>query len=266
MTSADRESHDMNEMTDMTQTDIALLLADAADEAEIGIAPVGAVIRRGRRRRARRWAVAAATTLVLAGSTGVTLAVTGLPGGGHGDRTAPVATRPAPSRARHVDEPQRTDLARGLYRGKEWRVELQVWDAPRDRTEAVRQYNAMKKLRLEAAEVHKAADLIGKISFFVTRAWGEHTPQQVMYNTLENWDRPSGTDLESIATRLGWSPESSGRLVIGEVAQTAGQVKCTWNDGSSTVAVPRAGVGAPSAWFVCVAPEGRQYQNAEVIQ
>ncbi|MQY32877.1 hypothetical protein SRB17_08360 [Streptomyces sp. RB17] len=264
--SADRESHDMNGMTDMTQTDIAFLLADAADEVEIGIAPVQAVIRGGRRRRARRWAVAAATTLVLTGSTGATLAVTGLPGGGSGDRTAPVAIRPALPRARQVDEPQRTDLASGLYRGKQWRVELQVWDAPRDRTEAVRQYNAMKRLGLEAAQVHRAADLIGKSSFFVTRAWGEHPQQQVMFNTAETLDRPSGTDLESIATRLGWGPESSGRLVIGEVAQTAGQVKCTWNDGTSTVAVPRAGVGASSAWFVCVAPEGRHYRSAEVMR
>ncbi|MFB7508308.1 hypothetical protein ACFC0P_33555, partial [Streptomyces broussonetiae] len=59
--SADRDNHGTAEMT---QTDIALLLADAADEVEIGIAPVQAVIRGGRRRRARRWAVAAATALV----------------------------------------------------------------------------------------------------------------------------------------------------------------------------------------------------------
>ncbi|MGW4567787.1 hypothetical protein ACWEN3_37215 [Streptomyces sp. NPDC004561] len=258
--SADRENHDM------TQRDIALLLADAADEVEIGIAPVEALVRGGRRRRARRWAVAAATALVLAGSTGATLAVTGLPGDGHADRTAPVAIRPTPVRARHVDEPRRTVLARGQYQGKQWRAELQVWEAPRNRAEAVRQYDAMSRGGLQPAETRKPADLIGRISFFVTRAWGDHSPQQVMFNTLERWDRPTGTDLEAAATRLGWGPESSGRLVIGEVAQTAGQVKCTWDDGTSMVAVPRAAAGAPSNWFVCVAPEGRHYQQAEVIR
>ncbi|MFD0445221.1 hypothetical protein ACFQ10_26725 [Streptomyces indonesiensis] len=50
----------------MTQHDIALLLADAADEVKIGIAPAQALIRGGRRRKARRWAVVATTTLVVA--------------------------------------------------------------------------------------------------------------------------------------------------------------------------------------------------------
>lgn len=76
--SADRERNH-----DMSDSDIALLLADATDEVEIGIAPYEAVIRGGRRRRARRWAVAAATALVLAGSS-ATLAVAGLPGEGGG--------------------------------------------------------------------------------------------------------------------------------------------------------------------------------------
>ncbi|MFE1883115.1 hypothetical protein ACFW7O_26195, partial [Streptomyces diastatochromogenes] len=86
-------SADQNRNHDMSQTDIALLLADAADEVEIGIAPVQAVIRGGRRRRARRWAVATVTALVVAGATGA-LAVTGLPGGngGHGDRGTVVAS------------------------------------------------------------------------------------------------------------------------------------------------------------------------------
>ncbi|MER5828915.1 hypothetical protein ABT086_43740, partial [Streptomyces mirabilis] len=69
--SADRETNH-----DMTHRDIAFLLADAADEAEIGIAPYQAVVRGGRRRKARRWALAAAAALVIAGSTG-TLALAG---------------------------------------------------------------------------------------------------------------------------------------------------------------------------------------------
>lgn len=69
--SADRETnHDM-----ATHTDIALLLAEAADEVEIGIALPGGGPRRWRR-KARRWALAAAAALVIAGSTG-TLALAG---------------------------------------------------------------------------------------------------------------------------------------------------------------------------------------------
>lgn len=70
--SANRETdHDM-----ASDTDIAFLLAEAADEVEIGTAPYQAVLRGGRRRKARRWATAAAAALVIAGSTG-TLALAG---------------------------------------------------------------------------------------------------------------------------------------------------------------------------------------------
>ncbi|MDG4864788.1 hypothetical protein P8605_42235, partial [Streptomyces sp. T-3] len=55
----------------MAERDIALLLADAADGVEPGIAPFQAVVRGGKRRRARRrWAIGAAAALVIAGSTG----------------------------------------------------------------------------------------------------------------------------------------------------------------------------------------------------
>lgn len=74
--SADRETtHDM-----ATDADISFLLAEAADEVEIGAAPYQAVLRGGRRRRARRWAMAAAAALVVAGSTG-TLALAGVRAG-----------------------------------------------------------------------------------------------------------------------------------------------------------------------------------------
>ncbi|MEY2247638.1 hypothetical protein AB8A21_32650, partial [Streptomyces sp. BF23-18] len=56
MMSANGETdHDM-----ATDADIAVLLARAADEVEIGAAPCQAVVRGGRRRRARRWATVAA--------------------------------------------------------------------------------------------------------------------------------------------------------------------------------------------------------------
>ncbi|MEU4032877.1 hypothetical protein [Streptomyces collinus] len=272
--SADRENHEM------TPTDIALLLADTADRVEIGTAPVQAVLRGGRRRRARRWAVTAATALVLAGSTGA-LAATGLPGGGHTDRGTDVAKRPASAAARHVYAPQRTEIARGTYRGKEWRIGVDVWGAPRDEYEADRQFDAMAALGIEPAEAHKPADLIGKISYFAMRGWGDtDRPRQVMFNSVEKFERFRGTDLEAGATRLGTGGESSGRLVIGIIAKTARQVTCRWKDGTTAVAEPAEGFSAHDTgtairtvagfeganWFSCVAPEGTSYASAEVTK
>ncbi|MFI1361890.1 hypothetical protein [Streptomyces griseochromogenes] len=271
---ADRE---MNDMT--TQTDIALLLADAADGVEIGTAPVQAVLRGGRRRRARRWAVASATALVVTGTTGA-LAVTGLPDGGHADRQANVAKPPASAEARHVYEPQRTELARGVYKGKEWHVAVQVWGAPRNEDEAARQFDAMGELGLRPADAHRAADLVGKTSYFATRGWGENQPQQVMFNSFKKFERFSGADMQSVATRLGYGGESSGRLVVGIVAKTARQVTCHWKDGTTSVAEPAEGFSAHDTgsairvvdgfqganWFTCVAPEGTSYASAEVTK
>ncbi|MER6539634.1 hypothetical protein ABT215_38815 [Streptomyces sp900105755] len=269
--SADRENHDM------TQTDITLLLADAADEVEIGIAPVQAVMRGGRRRRARRWAAAAATAVaVLAGSAGATLAVTGLPG----EHRTQVAAHPASAEARHVYDPQWTTVSRGTYEGREWNVSVQVWGAPHNEAEADRQFDAMDARGIKPADVRVSADLIGKISYFAIRVWdGEHG-QQVMFNTVRTLETYAGTDLEAIATRFSSDPASSGRLVIGIVAKTAREVTCHWKDGRVGVAHPLVGFSAQddgnairtvdgfstANWFVCVAPQGTVYQSAEVTK
>ncbi|MGW7258513.1 hypothetical protein [Streptomyces sp. NPDC054834] len=254
--SADRDTRH-----DMTQTDIDLLLADAAEEVEIGIAPVQAVIRGGRRRRARRWAVAAATALVLAGSTGATLAVTGLPGG-HGDRT--VATTP---QQRHVYTPQRTELSRGTDRGTHWRVVLSVWGVPRDEAEASRQRHAMAEDGIESLGLPEASGLAGRTSYFVSLYYGDEHPRVVLFDTFEKWDHMSGTDLGAGAVPLvqKYAVGGPSRLVAGRVAKTTAQVKCTWDDGTSTVEVTREAAGTPVNWFVCVAPEGTAYKDVKVL-
>jgi len=273
---ADRETNHT-----MTDRDIALLLADAADEVEIGIAPYQAVIRGGRRRRARRWALATAAALVITGASG-TLALASLRDGSGAEVTPAVTqkpTLPSTPEERHVYAPQRTALAMGTYRDKPWRAAIEVWGAPRDKAEADKQLAAMTELGLEPPDGHKAAALIGKTSFFVTRAYGDARPQQVMFNTEAKQETLVATDMEVVATRLGASGESSGRLVIGEIAKTAQQVTCHWKDGTSTVAgkinanhdiytedpVIRSVDGYPGAnWFVCVAPVGTSYESAEV--
>jgi hypothetical protein len=267
--SADRERNH-----DMSDSDIALLLADAADEVEIGIAPYDAVIRGGRRRRARRWAVAAATALVLAGSS-ATLAVAGLPGGSGEGGVA--ATQPPVTGTPRVSElAKRTTLARGTEDGKEWRVTLDTWPAPVDTAEAQATLNAMRAHGEDPADVRKASDLVGKIAYFVHRDYGGEWTK-AMENVVPASDRMTTTDLISGALPLK-SGDKDIRLVVGAVARTAQRVNCDWTNGTATV-VERAGTGSgteggvirsaegsPYDWFVCLAPKGTQYKSVEVIK
>ncbi|MFC9929901.1 hypothetical protein [Streptomyces sp. NPDC127190] len=256
------------ENNDMSRTDISFLLADAADEVEIGIAPVQAVIRGGRRRRARRWAVAAATALVLAGSTGATLAVTGLPGGGHTGTRSDVATAPpAPQDPRHVYTPQLTELARGTDHGKRWRVVLSVWGPPRDHTEVTGQLAAMRKYGIDEGALPDRLHLIGKTSHYAGLYYGGNHLRVIMFDSAVKWASMTATDSMSAALPLAeGNSDGPERLVVGEVSTTAPQVKCVWKDGTSTLTRPVRAAGSPVNWFVCTAPEGTSYANAEVFE
>lgn len=273
---ADRETNH-----DMAAHDIAFRLADAADEVEIGIAPTQALIRGGRRRRARRWAVAAATALVVVGSTGA-LAVTGVPGG-DGDRATPAATERVTEAPTPFQPHNRVTLASGTDGGREWRVTLDVWPAPIDVQDARASMNAMAEYDQSPAGVRTPADLIGKSAYFVHRASGEEATARsvmVLHGVTGKGDALSGKKVNALAYQLGPYGEKSDRLVIGQVAKTARQVTCTWKNGTKTE-VSRApaatGVRAdaptvrtvdssPYNWFVCVAPEGTEYASAEVTR
>lgn len=257
--SADRENHDM------TQTDIAFLLADAADEVEIGIAPVEAVIRGGRRRRARRWAVATATVLVLAGSTGATLAVTGLPG--HADRNSTVTTRPSTPEARHVYVPQVTEVAHGTDHGTNWRVVVSVWGPPRDKTEVAGQLAAMRKYGIESGVLPDGRQLVGRTSHYSGLYYGDGPLRSLIFGTDKKWDALSRGELMSGAVPLAKrNSDGPDRLVVGAVATTTRQVTCDWKDGTSSLVAPRPVAGSPVNWFVCTAPDRTGYLSAEVTQ
>ncbi|MGW3120927.1 hypothetical protein ACWDBW_27885 [Streptomyces sp. NPDC001107] len=271
--SADRETNH-----DMTNSDIALLLAEAADRVEIGIAPTQAVIRGGRRRRARRWAVATAAALAIVGSTG-TLALAGLPGHGDGHRGAQVATHPPTSVAPRLGESQRTMLAQGTEDGEDWAVSVDVWGAPRNAAEAQIQLTAMTDAGEFPGDVRKASDLIGKSAYFVHRSYGDEQ-SLVMYSTLPEGSSQKDTDLESGSTRL--QPASGGpvRMVIGRVAKSAEEVTCTWQDGTRTklhrlsanAAAEgreqgiRPAAGSPDNWFVCLAPKTTGFKSVFVTK
>lgn len=274
--SADRETNH-----DMTNSDIAVLLADATQEVEIGIAPYQAVIRGGRRRRARRWAVVAATALVLAGSS-ATLAVAGLPGGGDG-QVMPAATQPSQTPKPGVFVPQRTVLASGTEQGERWQVMIDVWSAPQDEAAAQAQLSAMAEYDENPPDARKASDLIGKISYFVHRSYGSEYgagTSKVMENTVPESDTMSSKGLISGAIPLKPGDDGALRLLIGQVSKTAQRVTCTWEDGTTTQVgrapsnaetstgdpAIRTAKGSPYDWVVCLAPQGTEYKSAEVTR
>lgn len=278
--SADRETNHGMTSHDMTPTDISLLLADAADEVEIGIAPYAAVLRGGRRRKARRWAVATATALALAGSAG-TLAVAGMPGGDDRSRGSSVATSPPTDRAPDVRTPQRTLLATGTERGKKWRVVIDVWDAPRNEAEAQTELDAMEDFGERPSDVGQASDLVGKSSYFVKWSYGTVGSSPTLFeDAFTAEDSMSGKDVQAAAVALEPGDQGPQRLVIGQVAVTAQRVTCTWKDGSTTE-VPllsegydvnrgdlaiRPADGSPVNWFVCLAPQGTEYKSVKVTK
>ncbi|OPG01922.1 hypothetical protein B1R27_34795 [Streptomyces sp. GKU 895] len=275
MMSADRETNH-----DMANSDITLLLADATDEVEIGIAPYEAVIRGGRRRKARRWAVAAATALVIAGSS-ATLAVAGLPGGS-GTVTPPATQAPTATRA-DLYTPQRTTLRTGVEDGKEWRVFIDVWAAPRSEAEAAGQLAAMGEYGDVPTGVTKASELIGKSSYVTFFSDGDSADRDnrrgVYEDAFEAADDPMwSTDVQSAAIPFRTTNEHVQRLVVGMVGKDAEQVTCTWRDGTKTKvdrpgqdtevstdqAAIRTAKGSPVDWFVCLAPKGTGYGTADV--
>ncbi|WUO56423.1 hypothetical protein OG960_26595 [Streptomyces sp. NBC_00280] len=272
MMSGDRETnHDMT--YDAAHTDIALLLADAADAVEVGAAPCQAVLRGGRRRKTRRWAVAAAAAAVIAGSTGTTLALVGGTGDGHG--AGQVAARPSAGTAKQSTERRVTTLARGTDHGRKWKVDAVVWTAPKTTAKARAQLAEMAQYGEEPVKVEKASDLVGESWHFV-HLTVEGKPSTVILrlfskdglfsDKLEAYSRPLDTD----------RVDAPQRLVIGQVARTVQEVTCTWDDGTKT-RVERAAAGAgdfknlirevdgsPKDWFVCLGPDGANYKKAEV--
>lgn len=258
----DRESNG-----DMTHRDIALLLAEAADGVEIGIAPTQTVIRRGRRRRARRWAVAAVTALVIGASTGA-LAVTGAVGGRDDGQVA--------SGQVDLTSPHRTRLASGTDRGREWWVSVDVWSAPRDEAEARTVWDAMSKQDGTPQDAEQPSDLIGTITYYVKRTYGVETTI-VLENRIPLRAVAYTPDIPTAAIPL--VPDSGGpeRLVVGQVLSSAQDIKCRWKDGTATEVrrtdkeesisadegVLRGVQGSPVDMFVCLAPEGTSFAMTE---
>lgn len=261
-------SADQETSHDMTQHDIAVRLADAADEVEIGIAPTQALIRRGRRRRSRRWAITAAAALVVAGSTGA-LAVTALPGGDSA-RVTPPAERGPGTTDPGVLAPHRTVLGSGTEQGQKWEVSIDVWKAPADEGEAAAQLRAMREYGDPFSTSAKPSNMVGHITFFFHQTYGTHSSPQYGSGPQER-SLPPGKNVETVVSSLPGTDGTRG-LVIGRVVKTAKQVTCFWKDGTKTELVRepangttntdepalRSTEGASYDWFACLAPQGTE--------
>lgn len=88
------------------------------------------------------------------------------------------------------------------------------------------------------------------------------------------------TDLQAGAIPLEPDTDGPQRLVIGQVAKSAQQVPCRWEDGSATEVsrapegevvstdeeLIRSAGGSPVDWFVCLAPKGTSYESSGVTK
>lgn len=268
--SADREE------LGTTERDIGLLLADTAQGFDLGPAPVQAVVRAGRARRARRRAALGVAAAAVVCTVAGTLVATGLPGG---PRSAEPA-RQSSVGSYEVDEPQIVEVGFGVHDGKGWAVKLQVWSPPRDRAEAARQSKAMDEWGIVPSTTGGLNDLIGRTSYFVIRAYAQNPAQLVTFGTAATLPGEKGKDIQVFAQPLNGT-KGPLQLAVGKVAKTVKQVACHWKDGSTTLAdlapvnsalrddnaVIRPVAAYPTAnWFVCVAPGSTEYRSAEVTK
>ncbi|MFG2952313.1 hypothetical protein ACGF5O_01105 [Streptomyces sp. NPDC048291] len=203
--------------------------------------------------------MAAATAVaVLGGSAGATLAVTGLPR----EHRAQVAHQVwDASKARF------SELGSGDDHGKRWQVLLSVWAAPHNRTEAAQQLEAMREFGIPGGARPRLADMVGKTSHYVTLRYGDDPLRPIMFDTVAQWEKLSGDDLQSAAVPLAEEDtEAPERLVVGMAAGTAQQVRCTFDDGTNISVQPLDGLGTPMSWFLCLGPQGARSKTVAVVK
>ncbi|MFF3642044.1 hypothetical protein [Streptomyces sp. NPDC002564] len=224
---------------DTARDDIAPRLADAAAAIEIGAVPYEAVLRGGRRRKARRWVIGALAAVTIAGSTGsLALAVVD---GGDGE-TPP--SQGGTARERHVYAPQFTPLTELRDdTGKVLRIELQMWGAPRDDAEARAQKKAMTEAGVwDERTTDPVPDFDQPWYAIVVRGDGK---QKVPSFGLQDED-PGGDDGLSFASV---EFELQGReITVGHVGPRTDRVAYEYGGGTTEPDLHKA-AGSDHLWF-----------------
>ncbi|MFE0131492.1 hypothetical protein ACFWY6_07910 [Streptomyces sp. NPDC059037] len=221
-------------------SDIAHRLATVADEVEIGTAPYQAVLRGGRRRKARRWVVGAVAAVAIAGSTGsLALAMV------DGRDQAQVASQDGTARERHVYTPQFTPLTEVFDETGTpvTQMELQVWGAPRDDAEARGQKKAMIKAGVWDERTSDPVPNFDVPWYAVTIA--ADGKKKVTYFGLQDKD-PGGDDGLSFASA---EIEVKGKkLTVGHVGPKTRRIEFEYANGTSEPELTKA-AGSGYLWF-----------------
>ncbi|MBW5421174.1 hypothetical protein GKQ77_06280 [Streptomyces sp. BG9H] len=229
-------------------SDITHRLTDAADEVEIGIAPYQAVMRGGRRRKARRWVVGALAAVAIAGSTG-SLALAVVDGE---SRTRPAA-RVDSAEARHVYAPQVTPLTKVLDKAgaEAARVELRTWGAPRDAAEARGQKRAMTEAGVWDERTTDPVPALGRPWYaIVVTADGK---ERLTSFGLQD-EAPGGDDGLSFASVE--IAVKGQKLMIGHVGPKTKRVELEYENGTTEPHLRRA-AGSAYLWFITEEGDGR---------
>ncbi|MFP3991076.1 hypothetical protein U9R90_27120 [Streptomyces sp. E11-3] len=229
----------MTREQDTAHHDIALRLADAADEVEVGIAPYQAVIRGGRRRKARRWVVGAVAALVIAGSAG-SLASAMV----EGREEARPAVQQKTADQRHVYVPQRTEL--GAF-------EVEVWGAPLSKSEAREQKERMIEAGVWEARQADPVPELG-VAWYVVVAAGAGDGTGQRKPLMSGFADEDGLGSDGMGFQSGEMTVNGRPVIVGHVGLRVKRVVYEYDDteggNAKTVETPLTRVaGVKDQWF-----------------
>ncbi|MGW1888837.1 hypothetical protein ACWCP6_01055 [Streptomyces sp. NPDC002004] len=225
---------------DMAHHDIAVRLAEAADEVEVGIAPYQAVLRGGRRRRARRWALGAVGAVLITGAAG-SLALTAA----DGHQRSQVTTDRRSVQERHVYIPQRTTITE-VYdeeTGTNAEVSVEVWGAPQDAAEAREQQRRMTGYGVWDERSGEPEPARGRSWFAVVAIAADGRMGVPVWGFQDKTGAADGLGFEGYGIKVGGTD-----LTVGHVGPRVKRVVFEYQDGTREPELAKV-AGADERWF-----------------
>ncbi|MEV7021589.1 hypothetical protein [Kitasatospora sp. NPDC093558] len=286
------------------ETAAARRLGELAGSVEIGPAPYDRLVAGGRRRlRRRRLLGTGAAAVVVAVAVGGVTALGGFGASGRGagdpaftvaappsataSATAPAtptATTPATptAPARDPFTPIRTMVGHGTVGGKEWQAWAALWPATATKQDARRQAELMYEDR------HAAIPQLPKpVDADTDRSWQTGLDLVNLYLTVDGkrqvddsvHDAPAPGILGATApavdhhpvsasgTMLGFKGGEMGAapVVIAEVRRDVAKVVITWDDGSTSEAVPTVVGDSPTHWYAIAKKPGAEVDTYKYL-